>query len=281
MAYNAIIMSYRLSKLGGRYLYGQCHTPVNLPAIVLIFWFLLKRRAMIDEADISRERAIFYEQLAGKVIDNLQKRRMSGQYASNRKKALSAVLEMIPPGDVVARGDSISIDQIGLLPAILKRNQNALIDPFKTDADGFWMASSEERQGMMRESFFADILVTGTSAITLDGKLVNIDGNGNRVAAMIFGPRKVIIIAGVNKIVKDTAEALERIHQFAAPLNAKRHYLKHHHSYFSDLPCVKTGSCIDCRHEWRICNYTVIIEGAMPRHKGRINLVLVGEELGI
>jgi hypothetical protein len=235
---------------------------------------------MIDETDISRERAFFYEQRARKVIENLQKRHMDGQYASSRHEALSAILDMIPPGAVVARGDSISLDQIGLLSELLKRNQNALIDPFVTDATGSW-GKEEERQRMMRESFFADVLVTSTNAITLDGKLVNVDGQGNRVAAMIFGPGKVILVVGINKIVKDVNEALERIHQWAAPVNARRHYLKHHASNFADLPCVKTGNCVDCRHEWRICNYTVIIEGAMPRHKGRINVVLVGEELGI
>jgi len=235
---------------------------------------------MIDETDISQERIFLHEQRARKVIENLQKRHMNGQYASNRNEALSTAMDMIPPGAVVARGDSISLDQIGLLSELLKRNKNALIDPFVTDTDGSWV-KEEERQRMMRESFFADILVTSTNAITLDGKLVNVDGHGNRVAAMIFGPSKVILVVGINKIVKDVTEALERIHQFAAPINAKRHYLKHNASNFADLPCVKTGSCIDCRHEWRICNYTAIIEGAIPRHKGRINVVLVGEELGI
>ena len=133
----------------------------------------------------------------------------------------------------------------------------------------------------MKESFFADVFVTGTNAITLDGKLVNIDGYGNRVAAMIYGPAKVILVIGTNKIVKNVDEALERIHQYAAPINAKRHYLKHHDQNFIDLPCIKTGGCVDCRHEWRICNYTTIIEGAVSRHQGRINVVLVGEELGI
>lgn len=236
---------------------------------------------MKDETDISQETASYYEQRAQRVIKNLQKRGMVGHYVANRSRALSAVLEMIPPGAVVARGDSISLDQIGLLAGISKRHQNALIDPFQVDDDGLWTETAEERQRMMRESFFADILVTGTNAITLDGKLVNIDGHGNRVAAMIYGPSQVILVVGINKIVKDVTEALERIHQFAAPINAKRHYLKHQGADFSDLPCVKTGSCVDCSHEWRICNYTVIIEGAMPRHKGRINVMLVGEELGI
>jgi hypothetical protein len=236
---------------------------------------------MIDETDISRERADYYEQRALQVVKNLQKRHMNGQYFPDRVQALSAVMDMIPPGAVVARGDSISLDQIGFLEEITKRNRNKLIDPFKTSPDGNWADDQDTRDVIMKESFLADIFVTGTNAVTLDGKLVNIDGYGNRVAAMIYGPAKVILVIGANKIVKNVDEALERIHQYAAPVNAKRHYLKHHDEKFTDLPCIKTGSCVDCRHEWRICNYTTIIEGAVSRHHGRINVVLVGEELGI
>ena len=98
---------------------------------------------------------------------------------------------------------------------------------------------------------------------------------------MVFGPEKVIVVVGVNKIVKDVDEALERIHGVAAPINAKRHYLKHHRPELGDLPCVRTGRCVDCNHEERICRYTVIIEGTKLPQKGRINVVLVGEELGI
>jgi hypothetical protein len=237
--------------------------------------------SMIDENDISLERASLFELRAQQVIKNLQKRKMKGLYFRDRAQALSAVLDMIPPGAVVARGDSISIDRIGLLPKIIERNRNALIDPFRTGADGRWANSPDERQRMMRETFFADVFVTGTNAVTLDGKLVNVDGNGNRVAAMIFGPGKVILVAGIEKIVKDVPEALERIHNYAAPVNAKRHVLKHHDEPLEGLPCVRTGACADCRHEWRICNYTVVIDGAMPQHVERINVVIVGEELGI
>jgi L-lactate utilization protein LutB len=235
---------------------------------------------MVDETDISREKAFYNKQRAQKVIENLQKRKMNGFYASDKKEALSIVMGLIPRGALVARGDSITLDQIDLLKTLTGRNQNTIIDPFETDAEGRW-AEEAERQHMFRETFSADIFIAGTNAVTLDGKLVNIDGAGNRVAAMIFGPGKVILVAGVNKIVKDVDEALERIHQLAAPVNARRHYLKHHAEQFSNLPCVKTGSCADCWHEWRICNYTVIIDGAMQHHQGRINVVLVGEELGI
>ncbi len=235
---------------------------------------------MADETDIRQEKAFYNKQRATKVIENLQKRKMNGYYAPDKKEALDIVMGLIPPGAVVARGDSITLDQIGLLSALAARNQNTVIDPFVTDAGGHW-PPGEERLRMFRETFFADVFITGTNAVTLDGKLVNIDGAGNRVAAMVFGPDKVILVVGVNKIVKDVDAALERIHQTAAPVNAKRHALKHHDEALAGLPCVKTGSCADCRHDWRICNYTVIIDGAMPQHRGRINVVLVGEELGI
>ena len=236
---------------------------------------------MIDETDISQERKWLCEQRAKAVVNNLQKRNMNGQYVASREEARSAVLEMIPPGAIVARGDSITFDQVGVIAELIERNQNSLIDPFQRNEEGFFIAGTEERGRLHRETFFADIFLTGTNAITLDGKLVNIDGLGNRVSAMIFGPKKVIVVAGVNKIVKDANEALERIHNVAAPMNAKRHYLKHQRPEFEDLPCVRTGSCVDCNHDWRICRYTVIIEGALIRDKGRINVVLIGEELGL
>jgi hypothetical protein len=235
---------------------------------------------MIDETNISQEKYIYYQKRAEKVIENLQKRNMNGYFAPNRAEALSIVMDMIPPGALVARGDSITLEQIGLLTAISKRNENTLINPFQADENGVF-PPMEDRIQMIRESFFSDIFITGTNAVTLDGKLVNIDGFGNRVAAMIHGPSKVMLIAGANKIVKDVEEGLNRIHQYAAPINAQRHYLKHNWKDFGNMPCAKTGICVDCKSDMRICNYTVIIDGAMPRHKGRINVVLVGEELGI
>ncbi len=233
---------------------------------------------MIDETDISEEKAGYYRLRAEQVIKNLEKRKINGLYVPNGQQALPAIMDMLPPGKVIARGDSISIEQIGLLDEIKKRNGNVLIDPFETDAEGHW---PQDRERMMRETFFADIFITGSNALTLDGKIVNIDGYGNRVAPMIFGPEKVILVAGANKIVKDVPEALERIHNYAAPVNATRHYLKHNDAALGGLPCVKTGSCADCRHDWRICNYVTVIEGAMPGHAGRVNVVIIGEELGI
>jgi len=237
---------------------------------------------MVDETDMSEERKWFYQERAKIVVTNLQRKNMNAQYVSNRQEALTTLIDMIPLGATVARGDSITIDQIEIIPELRKRKQNKIIDPLERDSDGLYIITEiEESRRIARETFSADIFLVGTNAVTLDGKLVNTDGWGNRVSAMIFGPDKVIVVAGVNKIVKDVNEALERIHNVAAPMNAKRHYLKHHRPEFGDLPCVRTGRCVDCNHDWRICRYTVIIEGAMIREKGRINVILIGEELGI
>ncbi|MFC1971678.1 lactate utilization protein [Chloroflexota bacterium] len=237
---------------------------------------------MKDETDLSAEREWLYQERARIAVTNLQKKNFNAQYIITQAEALATVLAMIPGGTTVVRDDSVTVDQIGIIPALKKRHQNKVIDPFEWDADGVLVAEvQEERPRMQREAFIADVFLTGTNAITLDGKLVNTDVMGNRVAPMIFGPKKVIIVAGVNKILKDVNEAMERISQVAAPINARRHYLKHHQSKLSDLPCVRTGRCMDCNHKWRICNSTVIIENAFHPNKGRINVVLVAQALGI
>ncbi len=237
---------------------------------------------MVDETDLSQERKWFYQQQAKTVVDNLGKKNIPAWYASNRAEALSTILAMIPPGAVVARGDSVTVDQIGVIPELVKLKQNRIIDPMERDASGSYVhADIEQRKKIVRETFSADIFLVGTNAVTLDGKLVNTDAWGNRVSAMIFGPEKVIIAVGINKIVKDVDEGIARIHNVAAPLNAARHFLKHHRADFGDLPCAKIGRCVNCNHDWRMCRYTVIIEGTTIREKGRINVVLVGEELGI
>ena len=236
---------------------------------------------MIDDKDINPEKQWLGEERAKVTVNNLQKRNINARYFARRQEARDAVLEMIPPGAVVARGDSITVDQVGIIPELIKRQQNAVLDPFQWDADGYYVDSAEDRQQMQRQAFFADVFLSGTNAVTMDGKLVNVDGLGNRVAAMIYGPAKVILVIGVNKIVKDVDEAMERISQVAAPLNARRHYLKHHYDEMGDLPCVRTGRCVDCTHDWKICCYRVIIEGVALSEKGRINVVLVGEDLGL
>jgi L-lactate utilization protein LutB len=234
---------------------------------------------MIDELDISQEKAWYYEQRSKLAVKNFQKRNINALYVPTREEARKAVMDMVPPGAVVARGDSISIDQIGIIEELAKLGQK-VIDPLERNPDGSFKLSQEERKKLGRDCFFADVFLVGSNAVTLDGKLVNIDGAGNRVAPMIYGPDKVIVVASANKLVKDVDAALDRIHTVAAPMNARRHQLKHQAEQFADLPCVRTGACADCYHSFRICRYTVIIEGAMGK-ASRINVVLVGEELGL
>ncbi len=235
----------------------------------------------MDDRDISEERKWFYAERARVAIANLQKRNTNAQYVSSRQEALATVLEMIPEGVTVVCGDSLTLDQVEIVVELRKRNRNKVLNPMERDADGSAVVTGQERLKMQRAAFSCEIFLTGTNAVTLDGKLVNTDGLGNRVAPMIFGPDKVIVVVGANKIVKDVDEAIERIHRVAAPMNAKRHHLKHHNEAFGNLPCARTGICVDCSHDARICRYTVIIEGSMGTRKERINVVLVGEELGL
>jgi hypothetical protein len=236
---------------------------------------------MTDETNLSDEKQWFFEQRAKMVINNLKRKNINAQYAFTKNEALLKILELIPANAVIGRGDSITIEEIGVIQELEKR-KHRIIDPMERTPDGYFaFPELKQRIALAREVFSSDVYLVGANAITLDGKIVNMDAWGTRVSAMIFGPEKVIIAAGVNKIVQDLDAALDRIHQIAAPMNAKRHYLKHHREEFATLPCVLTGKCMDCNHEWRLCHHTVIIDGTMIREKGRINVVLVGEQLGI
>lgn len=235
---------------------------------------------MIDELDLSQEKKWFYETKAKEVIGNLTKLNMNGVFVADRNEALATAMALIPPGASIGRGNSISVDQVGVFEALEKRGQNKIIDFLYTTPAHYASYPPEESYRLEREVFFADIFISGTNAITLDGKLVNTDGVGNRVAPMIFGPRKVIIIISANKIVKNLEEAHYRIHNVAAPINSMRHHLKGHFDT-TGLACVKTGKCVDCKSPVRACRFTTIIEGNLPDMKDRIHVIIVGEALGI
>ncbi|MBC8394019.1 MAG: lactate utilization protein [Deltaproteobacteria bacterium] len=237
---------------------------------------------MKEDLSIQKEQGTIYEKLAEKAVEKLNKRGIRAQFAVNKKEALSMVMEMIPAGTTVGTADSLTLVQLGIFSSLRKRGQNEIVNPFERDDEGHLLIEEgEERYAQMRKVFLTDVFVIGTNAVTLDGKLVNTDGYGNRVAAMIFGPRKVIIVVGANKIVKDAEEAIKRIREICAPLNAIRHANKHHSTTHQLLPCYKTGICSDCIHPWRRCCYTTIIEGVRKSEQGRINVILVGEKLGI
>ena len=204
------------------------------------------------------------EQVARKIIEHLDKRGMEGSYAVSAAQAREEIVAMIPRGATVYRCGSMSAVSMDLWQGIAKIHGVEIIDPFKPGLS-FEYSLEPRQKGLM-----ADIMITSTNAITLDGKLVNLDGLGNRVAAMIFGPQKVILVVGMNKVVPDLESAIARVKHYSAPVNAVRMNIK--------TPCAESGICSDCKTPARFCNIWSIIEG--QRIKGRIHVKLVGENLG-
>ena len=236
---------------------------------------------MKEDMNTQKEESLLYEKLAKRTVENLNRRGINARYTATKEEALAAVMDMIPGGVTVGTADSVTLLQMGVISALRKRGENEIINPHIRDEEGNFVFKEEERDNLKRKVFFSDVYVIGTNAVTLDGKLINTDGAGNRVAAMIFGPKKVVVIVGANKIVKDMEAGIRRIREVAAPQNAIRHGIKHHSDELLELPCAKTGVCTDCNHPRRICRYTTVIEGVGARQQGRINVILVGEKLGI
>ncbi len=192
------------------------------------------------------------------VIKNLEKRNMSGYGCDNIQEANEKILSMIGEGDLVSWGGSVTLDQMGI-----KDRLSHVIDAQK--------APPEKAYEEKRRALLSDVYLTSTNAITMEGELVNIDGNGNRVAAMCFGPHKVIVVAGANKIAEDEAAALARIRTEASPPNCIRLGRK--------TPCAATGKCGKCLITGQtICSYTVITRFSTA--PGRIHVILVNEDLG-
>lgn len=244
---------------------------------------------MVDEKDMSNETRWYYEKLARKAVKALNDNNFDAKYVPDREEALDRILEIIPPGGTIGCGDSVTLHQIGFFDWLEKQKDHEVFNPFfvrRFDfADDDWAGFSDARFRLGRKALTADVFCTGTNAITIDGKLVNIDGNGNRVAPMIFGPGRVIVVSGFNKIVKDVDEAIKRIKEWTAPINNKRHIDKHGLDFIAKLPCTITGACNNCHGKERCCRITTIIDGWNPAIKSPINypplILIIGESLGI
>lgn len=201
--------------------------------------------------------------VAGKVIKNLERRNMKGYYAKTKEEALQIALSLIPEGSKIGWGGSYSIEEIGL-KAALKNGNYTCID--RDEAK-----SPAERDELMKQCLLTDYFLMSTNAISEDGQLVNIDGRGNRMAALCFGPDNVIVIAGMNKLVKTLDDAISRTRNYAAPVNAQR--------FPNETVCHLTGACGDCNMAGCICSQLVITRNSLPA--GRIQVILVGENLGM
>lgn len=204
-----------------------------------------------------------YETLANTVIQNLAKRRMEGCYCPTIEEAEKKAFSYLTEGCTVSFGGSMTLEETGMLTALRHDPNIRLIDRATAK-------SPEETKQMYHDALSADFYFMSTNAITVNGELVNIDGTGNRVAALIYGPENVIIMAGMNKIATNIDEALSRVHNTATPMNCKRLGKK--------TPCAATGICADCLSPDCICNQVVITRRSGI--EGRIKVILIGEEFG-
>ena len=209
------------------------------------------------------QRKMQYDKAGAKVAEALNKRYFEAYYCSDRAEALEKILELIPQDHVVSWGGAATVDELGVKEALRQRGQAVIDRDTAKDA--------QERQQMLKQALTCDTFLMGSNAISADGQLVNIDGTGNRVAALCFGPEQVIVVAGMNKVAGDLEGAIRRAREVAAPVNAQR---------FAGLktPCSVTGLCTDCTGPDSIC--CQIVTTRICRPAGRIKVVLVGEELG-
>ncbi|HEX3047603.1 MAG TPA: lactate utilization protein [Bacillota bacterium] len=200
--------------------------------------------------------------IAREAVDFLKKKHYDAHYTENLEEARNLVLSLIPAGSSIALGGSETIRELDIIDTF-RNGDYRLFDRYQKLP---W----EQILEIMRQSLLADYLITGTNAITRQGELVNLDSTGNRVAGMIFGPKKVIVVTGANKVVDTLEDALKRLKEIS-PMNAKR--VGH------ETPCVKTGKCMNCDKEQRICNYLTVIHHGM-KFEGRITVIMIAEDLG-
>lgn len=205
----------------------------------------------------------FMNKQVEKVVNGLEKHNMKGIFVKDEKELIETLKEFIREDSVVGVGDSITLLETGVLD-FLRRGNYIFLDKYR---DGI---TSEEKRQIYVQNLSADTFLCSTNALTEEGELYNIDGNGSRVAPMIFGPKQVIIVAGINKLVKNIEEAERRVRNYAAPIDAKR--------LGKDTPCTKLGHCVDCKSPNRICNDFVTITGQFI--KDRIKVIIVAKPLG-
>lgn len=203
------------------------------------------------------------EKKVERVIQNLEKNNMKGYFVTDKKEAVEKVKELMQENDTVAVGGSMTLFETGIID-LLRNGSYNFLDRY---AEGL---SPEQVAEVHKKAFTADVYLASSNALTEAGELYNVDGVGNRVAAMIYGPKKVLVVVGINKIVKDLDQAILRNREWAAPANNKR--LK------KNTPCVSAGHCLDCSNPDRICNNYVVIKRQMLPE--RIHVIIVGEQIG-
>ena len=197
-----------------------------------------------------------------RVMTNLRSNNMDPYFVKSKVELITKVESFMKEGETVSVGGSVTLFETGMIDFLKNGNYDYL--------DRYADLTPEERKDVYRQCFSADTYLTSTNAITEDGELFNVDGSGNRTAAMIYGPDQVLVIAGVNKIVKDEKAAVERYRRIAGPANAKR--------LNRDTPCAKLGYCTNCKSNENICSAHVMIRGQFDPN--RIKVILIDENFG-
>lgn len=205
----------------------------------------------------------YLEKQVERTINNLRKKNMEGYFIKDEDELKELLQELITGDSVVGVGDSMTLFQTGVID-FLRSGNYTFLDKYKENI------TSEDKKKIYIENFSADTFLCSTNALTEEGELYNIDGNGSRVAPMLYGPKQVIIVTGINKIVKDIEAAEKRVRNYAAPIDAKR--------LGKNTPCTTLGYCVDCKSPERICNDFTIIRGQFI--KGRIKVIILGKSLG-
>ena len=204
-----------------------------------------------------------YKRLGNTMIANFKKRNIEAFYCEDSASAVALAMELMKDGGTVGMGGTMTVKEIGLLDKVKSAAHLGFIDRDLAK-------TPEEKKEIYMKTFQCDYFLTSSNAITIDGELINIDGNGNRVACLIYGPEHVIVIAGMNKVVDDVDTGIARVQNFVAPPNAAR--------LGTRTPCATLGHCGDCHSEDCMCGQIVITRHS--KYKDRIKVILVGEELG-
>lgn len=204
------------------------------------------------------------EKLGKKTVENLKKNNFIAHYFDKLSEAKEYLEKNIKEYEVIAFGGSVTVLNDLKLQEVAESHGKKVLNHNAPNL------TSEDKINIRKKQLTSDLFITSTNAITIDGKLVNVDGVGNRVAAMIFGPKKVVIVCGINKIVENVLDAMKRIKFISAPMNAKR--------VNSKTPCIETGFCMDCNSKERICNVITIIEKKPTLSD--VEVIIVGEPLG-
>ena len=204
------------------------------------------------------------EKICQKTVEALKQRGFTAFYLENSAKASEFILESAASAETIGCGGSLSLSEMGIYEKLLALGKTVL-DHCASNL------SKEEKMRIRKAQLTSDLFLSGINALTKDGEIVNIDGVGNRVSAMIFGPKKVLLVAGRNKIVAGSiGDALARIRKIAAPQNCKR--------LGRQTPCAITGECADCQSPERICRVTTII--SFPPLATDLTVLVVNEDLG-